>query len=127
MMLITTPGVQIIYENPNPVSKVGTHPEQLSINVPNFNEYIYSGLWYHLAQACYSNSFSLSRILLEHYKTLSSYIDTKLSAKYTFKLLYLAIFKWEKTKFYKYYIYANLVILYFAIRKCIPMRFIYKF
>jgi len=127
MMLITTPGVQIIYESPSPVSKVGTHPEQLSINIPNFNEYVYSGLWYHLAQACYTNSFSLCKILLEYYIKLSSYIDSKLSAKYTFKLLYLSIFKWEKTKIYKYYIYANIVILFFAIRKCIPIRFMYKF
>ena len=126
MMLITTPGVKIIYENPSPVSKVGTHPEQLSINVPNFNEYVYSGLWYHLAQAYYANSFMFCGNLLKYYEKLSSYIGRKLSVKYTFKLLFLAIFKWEKIKFNKYFIYVNLYILLLALKKSIPTRPIYK-
>ena len=124
MMLITTPGVDIIYENPSPVSKVGTHPEQLSLNIPNFDEYVYSGLWYHLAQA-HANSFTFA----EHYLNITKryfllYIQ-KTTRKYTLSF-YFENIQVGKIKFNKYFIYVNMFILLSILKRSIQTRFIHK-
>lgn len=114
MMLITTPGVSKIYESSNPVSMVGTHPNQLSINVPDFNEYVYSGMWYHFAQSCYADCYSFWKSTINHYESLSSYIDLKLSIKYTSKLIFISITKWEKIFSFKF-TFFSITILFFKL------------
>ena len=113
MMLITTPGVHTILESSKPVSKVGTHPAQLSRNIPDFEQYVQSGMWYHFIQSCYSRDFLSWKILISHFFLLASYISKPSVYKYTKLLLKDCILSWENSL--KYF-YTYLSVFYVLIR-----------
>lgn len=118
MMLITTPGVQKIYESGLPVTKVGTNPSQLSRNVSSFEEYVHSGMWYHFIQSCYSKDFSSWKILISHFFLLASYINKKSAIQYTKVLFKDCILSWENSlKYFNTYVSIIYVLLRLSISK----------